>query len=104
MNSYTVDPEFSAEARAKAREQGTVSAELIVWVAVHGNLQLALRHPMNFGASRPMVQQFIQQLGIWLVEKGMLTPEILAEADRRERDFDSWRSPLQGPIDTKEGD
>lgn len=96
MAKYTVDPALSAAALAKAREQGSVSAELIVWVAVHGNLQLALRHPMNIGASRMMVETFVKDLGVWLVERGLLTPEVLAEADRREGEFQRLVS-LQGP-------
>jgi hypothetical protein len=87
MNGYSVDPELSAAAIAKAREQGSISAELIVWVAVRGNLQLALRHPQNVGASRAWVEQFVKDLGLYLVERGLLTPEILAEADRREQAF-----------------
>lgn len=87
MTKYTLDPNMSAAATAKARESGTVTAELIQWVAVHGNLQLALRHPMNVGPSRAIVESFIEDLGAWLVEQGMLTPEILAEAEARERPF-----------------
>lgn len=102
MNSYTVLPGFSTEALAKAREQGEVSAQLIVWVAVHGNLQLALRNPENAGASRPMIEQFVRELGAWLVERGMLTAEIIAEAERREREFNRWRTPAG--LDRKNGD
>lgn len=96
MNSYTVDPALSAAALAKARERGSVSAELIVWAAVHGSLQLALRHPLHIGASRTMVETFVKDLGLWLVEQGLLTPDMLAEADRREREFKPL-TPLQGP-------
>lgn len=87
MSRYSVDPSLSAAALAKARQEGSVMAELIVWTAVHGSLQLALRHPLFVGASRPMVEQFVKQLGEWLVQEGMLTPEILAEGERRERAF-----------------
>jgi hypothetical protein len=98
MNSYSVDPALAAEALVKARTQGSVSADLLTWVAVHGNLQLALRHPLNAGASRPLIEQFITQLGQWLVEQGMLTPEHLAEAERREAQFQRWRTtPLPPP-------
>lgn len=88
-NRYTLnpDPRLSAEAIALAQKEGSVSAQLIVWCAVHGNLQLALRCPDNNGASRPMVERFVADLGAWLVINGMFTPEILAEAERRESKF-----------------
>jgi hypothetical protein len=95
-NRYHVDPALSAAALAKARERGSVSAELIVWAAVHGSLQLALRHPQYVGASRAMVEMFVRDLGLWLVEQGLLTPAMLAEAERREREFKP-NLPLQGP-------
>jgi hypothetical protein len=93
VDSYSVDPLLSAEARAKALERHPFTADLITWCAVHGNLQLALRHPLNQGASRPRVEQFVKDLGLWLVARGLLTPEILAEAQRREREFSALPRP-----------
>lgn len=96
MSSYSVDPELSAAAIAKANESHEFRATLLTWTAVHGNLQLALRHPMNIGASRTMVETFVKDLGVWLVERGLLTAEVLAEADRREGGVQRLVS-LQGP-------
>jgi hypothetical protein len=98
MNRYTVDPELLASARAAARKEGSVSAQLIVWCAVHGNLQLALRHSENQGPSRSLAEAFLRDLGEWLVREGMLTPEILAENERREQPF---RPLLKLPIRKK---
>ena len=85
--NYTVDPGLAPEAIAKAREIGDVHAELIVWVAVHGALQLSLRHPQFQGTTRQWVEGFVDQLGRYLVERGMLTEAILGESARREAAF-----------------
>jgi hypothetical protein len=67
-----------------ANTQGTVKANLLMWVTVHGNLCLALRHPQNRGPSREWVVEFTKALGKALVEWGALTPEQLEEAERIE--------------------
>ncbi len=87
MNQYSVDPLQIAAAGKKALEMAEFRASLLTWTAVHGNLQLALRHPMNLGASRPYVERFVNELGHFLVARGMLTADVLAEAERREREF-----------------
>lgn len=53
-------------------------------MAVHGSLCLALRHPQNRGAARPLVVAFTKSLGEWLVHCGALTPEQLVEAQQLE--------------------
>lgn len=87
MSRYSVDPALSALAIAKACESHEFRATLITWVAVHGNLQLALRHPSNIGASRPMVEEFVRELGRFLVTHGLLSDAVLEEAERREAPF-----------------
>lgn len=55
----------------------TVEADLLTWMAIHGNLSLALRHPQNKGPSRAYVAAFVKSLGQWLVEQNVLTQEEL---------------------------
>ena len=52
-----------------------VIADGIMWLAVVGNLQIALRHPANVGASSRMVVDFAKQLLLKLIEEGVLTDE-----------------------------
>lgn len=87
MESYTVDPHLSKEAFAKAREMHAFRADLLTWTTVHGNLQLALRHPANVGASRAIAENFVKELGAFLVARGFLTAATLEEAERREAPF-----------------
>lgn len=56
----------------------------ISWIglmAMHGALCLALRHPQFKGQSRQLVVSATKQLGKYLVDNGILTPEQLNEAD-----------------------
>lgn len=70
----------------KARVRVSVRAELWVWMAVHGNLCLALRHPQNTGPSRVHgIEGFVCHLGKLLVEHGILTAEELAQAENFEK-------------------
>ena len=62
----------------------SMTTNLAVWLAVHGNLCLALRHPRNIGASRPFVIKFVKHLGKKLVEWGAITEEQLQSAERLE--------------------
>lgn len=59
----------------------TIAAPGLTWMSVHGNLCLALRHPLNRGASRDLVERFLLELGGKLVDAGVLTPEELAQAE-----------------------
>src|SRR5207302_318033 len=43
----------------------------IAWLAAHGNLLLALRHPQNIGASRELMLELVERLGQALVEWGV---------------------------------
>lgn len=87
MSKYHIDPKAVPQALAKARELAPIEADLITWTAVHGSLQLALRHPDFPFATRYLLEPFIEQLGQRLVVLGMLTPDILNEAEAREREF-----------------
>jgi hypothetical protein len=52
-----------------------VEADAFTWMAVHGNLQLALRHPANQGPSRAVVQNFVNALGALLVQSHIIDQE-----------------------------
>jgi hypothetical protein len=78
------EDELRRKAEWLANTQGTVKANLLTWVTVHGNLCLALRHPQNRGSSREWAVKFTKALGKALVEWGALTPEQLEEAEKLE--------------------
>lgn len=64
--------------RASAlRQLLTVQAEGHVWLAVHGYLCLALRHPGTEGPSAALITEFVVRLGEAAVQGGILTPEEL---------------------------
>jgi hypothetical protein len=70
----------------KALHHVSLDATLLDFVAVHGNLCLALRHPENTGDSRAMVISMIHRLGKLLVEGGILTQAELDFASRVEQE------------------
>jgi len=72
------------EAERLYRTNMTVETNLLMWIAVHGNLCLALRHPQNIGAARPHVVKFVKDLGKMLVEHKAVTKEYLVKAHRLE--------------------
>lgn len=62
-----------------------VDADLLTWMAIHGFLCLALRHPKTKGHSmRPTVLDVIRRLEEELVREGVLDPKIVAEIHRVE--------------------
>jgi hypothetical protein len=65
-----------------AHKHVTVDATLLDWMAVHGNLCLALRHPQNQGESRALLVSMIHKLGRLLVDEGILTAEEMNRAAR----------------------
>ena len=69
---------------AKALERAELNAQLGTWMAIHGYLCLALRHPGVRGESRPMVLDFVHKLGRILVGTGVLTEEELFYAEKTE--------------------
>jgi hypothetical protein len=78
------EDELRKKAEWLAKTDGTVKANLLTWITVHGNLCLALRHPQNQGPSRKVAVMFTKALGKALVEWGALTPEQLEEAEKLE--------------------
>jgi len=64
--------------------QAQVTANYLTWLAVHGNLCLALRHPQNRGPSRKYIVNFVKGLGKMLVAAGVITQRQLKEAERLE--------------------
>lgn len=66
------------------RNRATISAPLLTWVTVHGNLCLALRHPANTGESRKLALQFVKKLGEFLVTCEVFTQEQLTTVERVE--------------------
>lgn len=67
-----------------------VRLNVITLMAVHGNLLLALRHPMNIGESREMVVKFTKDLGDELVLLGAFRPEQLIAAYQEEALQGAW--------------
>ena len=61
-----------------------ISSDMTTWMAIHGNLCLALRHPGNRGPSRIRVISFTKQLGQFLVESGAITEQELKAAQNLE--------------------
>lgn len=70
----------------KLLELVLVEESLFVWMAIHGNLCLALRHPANRGASRHYIESFCTKLGQLLIEKGVFTAEEIAAAQVLEQE------------------
>ena len=64
----------------KLLELVVVEESLFVWMAIHGNLCLALRHPENRGLSARYMEDFVRKLGRLLVEKGVMTQAELDQA------------------------
>lgn len=60
-----------------AKKRLKVEADLLTWMAVHGNLLLALRHPENTGESRRIVAGFVEDIGRMLVVGGIINQEEL---------------------------
>lgn len=60
--------------------QAPVALELpmLSWLAVHGNLLLALRHPENAGTSRQLVEDVVAALEGLFLDSGLLSEEQLA--------------------------
>ncbi len=74
------------EARRQIETEASVETNLLTWLAIHGNLCLALRHPQNKGASRPLVMKFVKELGDKLLEWKVITEEQLAAAQCLEQE------------------
>lgn len=82
---------FVQHAAAIALRQGlttplSIESSGLVWMAVHGAISLALRHPAYSGPSRQLLLCFVRQLGITLVDCGVLTAEELEVVENFERE------------------
>lgn len=71
---------------SKATKKVTVEASLLAWLAVHGNLCLALRHPENKDSSRAMIVEMVETLRELIVAGGLLTKEEMDAATRVEQE------------------
>jgi hypothetical protein len=67
-----------------ANKKMAVSAPLLTWLTIHGNICLALRHPANRGDSRQYAIAFVKQLGQALVKEGAISQEELEEIEKLE--------------------
>jgi hypothetical protein len=79
----------SAEAKIMStdsdrRKMITITAEGIVWMAILGNVQLALWHPQNKGASAKVAKQFCDQVLGKLRFENVLTADEVAQIYRDE--------------------
>lgn len=84
---YTVPQQHVQTALAKSSLPLEVTSNLLTWAAVHGSLQLALRHPEFPATTRVLMGSFVEQLGAALVAAGFFTGETLQEAAELERRF-----------------
>jgi len=97
------DQELLNELLAKAdlqilKKKAAISVPLITWVAIHGNLCLALRHPENVGDLRKLVLNFVKELGQFLVRCKVYTKSQLeaiekVEIEEGSIDFADKRKP-----------
>jgi hypothetical protein len=71
----------------KALEKATLEFSMLQWMAIHGNLCLALRHPNNTGASRALVATAIDEISKLIVARGLLTQAEIDAATAVERPY-----------------
>lgn len=75
---------------AVAQEPAAVEMELLSWMAVHGAICLALRHPRmsapSHRTSRAMLLAFIEGLETLMRERGLLTADEIHQVHRVEDD------------------
>ena len=74
---------------SKLNVQVELQATADIWLAVHGNLCLSLRHPRNTGPSRKMVEHMV-----YAIEQALLVAGVLDQTDIDEVhgvEFDSRR-------------
>jgi hypothetical protein len=69
----------------KLREVVAVELPMLGWLAIHGNLCLALRHPQNAGESRGQVLTAVRLLSTLIVEQGIMSQTEMDHALRVER-------------------
>lgn len=63
----------------------TVTAEALTWLAVHGNVCLAMRHPDNHSPNvRPRMVKFLKEISNRLVDSGFISREAMDGATKYE--------------------
>jgi len=74
------------EAKKQVSTYNSIMTNQLTWLAVHGNICLALRHPQNKGASRRLVEKFVKELGNKLVEWKVITQQELEATEKLEQE------------------
>lgn len=75
-----------AAGRPAMTEPHSIETAGLVWMALHGTICLELRHPAYTGPSRPLVVSFVRELGMCLVQWGVLTAAELEAVENFERE------------------
>src|SRR5262245_16053585 len=70
----------------KFLEQATLTASLLDWMTVHGNICLGLRHAENQGPSRAYALAMRDRIADLLIQRGILTAEQIEHANAVESD------------------
>ncbi len=90
---FWVEPDLCSSCQARAlANHPLILAPLAVelpmhaWLAVHGNLLLALRHPENAGSSRTMADDVVALLEGAFLDVGLLTEDAIAGMHRQEEE------------------
>lgn len=65
----------------------SIQLPAISWLAVHGNLCLALRHPENIGPSRTLAKSAILTIEAALLALDIMDQEDIEKVHRTELDF-----------------
>jgi hypothetical protein len=98
-----VEPDLCSSCQARAlaehpliRAPLAVELPLYVWLGVHGNLLLALRHPENDGKSRTMVDDVVALLEGAFLDAGLLT-EVQVERMHEQEDEARQRAAAAAP-------
>lgn len=58
---------------------------MINWMAIHGNLSLALRHPKNYGPSRALVETILKILEGVFIERDFADEEDIDHIHKTEQ-------------------
>jgi hypothetical protein len=67
--------------KAKFLEEAGLTATLLEWMTLHGNLCLGLRHPENQGPSREFAIRVRDRIAALLIEREILTLEEVQHAN-----------------------
>lgn len=70
------NPMMQVDVGEKGHIRITVVTQGIVWLAVIGNIQLALSHPKNKGVTADLVREFAEQVLNKLEQEGVISHEV----------------------------